>query len=379
MRKGWMFLCVLLLLGGICVRVEAEEESQIYREQMQASAAEELNGILPKSGQDFLEDLGVGTLTPDALLQLQPRQVFSSIVSLAKEQAGDPFGCFRSIVAVLLLGALLRTMIASFGEQEYHKIFLTVSLLAAELLLILPLVEFIRQTGDVIRELSHFIGALIPTMAGIMAVNGHGFAASGYSYGVLTAAEIIAGISSGGILPITYLLLALTVTTSLTGKPILANLSAFLQKSAKWILVFAMSVFLGLLSLQSVVGASADSISIKMLKFVIGSSVPIVGGIVNEALNTVRGSLALLKTTTGAFGILAGIAILAPSLIKVILWKCCLRVCAAIGEILEQKEMAALLNAINEILGLILAILLCGCILLIVSVGILLAMGNGGR
>ena len=64
-----------------------------------------------------------------------------------------------------------------------------------------------------------------------------------------------------------------------------------------------MTIFTGLLSIQSVVGSSADTLTSKTAKYVISNCVPVVGGAVSDAYSTVKGSLSLLKNGIGGVGI----------------------------------------------------------------------------
>ena len=98
------------------------------------------------------------------------------------------------------------------------------------------------------------------------------------------------------------------------------------------------------------------------------------GGSVNEAMNSVRGCLNLLKTSVGAFGILAGIAIFLPILIELCLWDFSLGICATVGDLMEQKEIADFLRSISTVIGMLIGLLIFSAIFLVLTCGILMAM-----
>ena len=66
-----------------------------------------------------------------------------------------------------------------------------------------------------------------------------------------------------------------------------------------------MTIFTGILSVQSIVGASADSVAVKAAKYVLSNSIPLVGSAASDAYSTVRGSILLLKNGVGGIGIAA--------------------------------------------------------------------------
>lgn len=77
-----------------------------------------------------------------------------------------------------------------------------------------------------------------------------------------------------------------------------------------------MTVFTGLLSIQSIVGTSADTLGVKAAKFVVSNFVPIVGSAVADAYTTMRSGLGLLRGATGAFGIIALCVTLLPPILE---------------------------------------------------------------
>ena len=65
------------------------------------------------------------------------------------------------------------------------------------------------------------------------------------------------------------------------------GLCELIAKAVKWILGFCMTLFTGLLTVHSLVTASADSAASRAVKFAVSSFVPVVGGALGEALRTV--------------------------------------------------------------------------------------------
>jgi len=150
------------------------------------------------------------------------------------------------------------------------------------------------------------------------------------------------------------------------------------SKAVTWTLVLLVTIFTGLLSLQSFISTSADTVAMRAMKFTVSSTVPIVGGAVTDALATVRGSLNLLRGSTGTFGIIAGIAVLAPAMISVLVHKLALSLAAAVADIFDLKPLSALLRSGESVAGMVFAMLFCFMLVLVVSVALMLLIWNGG-
>ena len=140
-----------------------------------------------------------------------------------------------------------------------------------------------------------------------------------------------------------------------------------------------MSVFTGLLTVQSLLGSSVDVSTNRTLRFMVSSFVPVVGSALGEAMGTVQGCIKVLKGGVGAFGVLGVAFLFLPILIECVLWQMTLTVCAGIGEVFDLKEITAILNAASKVMSMLLAILLCTMAMMTISTVVVLMMGGGAQ
>ncbi|MEG0571353.1 MAG: hypothetical protein RR497_06890, partial [Oscillospiraceae bacterium] len=141
-----------------------------------------------------------------------------------------------------------------------------------------------------------------------------------------------------------------------------------------WCLGFLLTIFVGLLSIQSLVANSADTVTVKATKFTLTTFLPVVGGALSEALNTVGGCVGLIKNTIGGFGILAVVFAFLPSIIKILLMMLSLYLSASISDMFSTGKISTLLRSAGSVLSLILGILLVFAVLLIISIAIMLTI-----
>jgi stage III sporulation protein AE len=110
----------------------------------------------------------------------------------------------------------------------------------------------------------------------------------------------------------------------------------------------------------------------------VSSTVPFIGGAVGDALSAVRGSLNVLRNTTGTFGIIAGLAIIVPTLVSVFAHKIALGMAATLSAVFSLHRLTALLKSGESVLNIIFALLFCFALVVVISVGLMLMMWNGG-
>ena len=89
------------------------------------------------------------------------------------------------------------------------------------------------------------------------------------------------------------------------------------------------------------VNSSADTLTAKTARFIIGSSVPVAGGVLSEALGTVTASVTLLKSSVGIYGAAACAAILLPLITELLMWRAGAVVNAGVALSYRQRALAA--------------------------------------
>ena len=83
---------------------------------------------------------------------------------------------------------------------------------------------------------------------------------------------------------------AIAIANAVYAEHTLDGLLQFNKTIVTWSLGFLMSVFIGVISIQSIVSSAADGLTTKTTKYVVSNFVPIVGGAVSDAYATVLGS-----------------------------------------------------------------------------------------
>lgn len=90
------------------------------------------------------------------------------------------------------------------------------------------------------------------------------------------------------ISPLLNIFLGVSVMSSISPRMRLSSLCDMLYKICKWTMTFCMSVFVSVLTFQSVITTRADGAGGRALKFAVSSFVPVVGGALGESLASVQ-------------------------------------------------------------------------------------------
>ena len=349
---------------------------EYYEQQAEDSGANDLPNYLPDDTKSQLDQMGISGVDWNSIQSIQPNSVFSQILKMLGEGVQSPMKALLSLLGIMMLCAMLNSMKINLGEKNMGGIMNLIGTLCICMVVITPIVQSIVKLTGVIQGASTFMLACIPVLVGIMISNGQTVTASSYNLLMLGTTNSISFLSAHFLAPCMNIFLGFSVVSAISPTLRLNTLCNTISKIVKWVLGFCMSVFTGLLTIQSLLGGSVDVTTNRTLRFVVSSFVPVVGSALGEALSTVQGCIKVLKGGVGAFGVLAVVFMFLPILIECLLWQMTLTVCAGIGDVFDLKEITSILNAASKVMSMMLAILLCTMAMMTISTVVVLMMGG---
>ena len=115
-----------------------------------------------------------------------------------------------------------------------------------------------------------------------------------------------------------------------------------------------------------------DAVSLKALKFTVGSCVPVVGGLVSDTVETVLSSTKLMKNAVGTAGIISLITICFIPIIKLAVIIFMLKLASAAAEPLTDKRIANMISDIVTPVTMVFSMVVSTAMLFIISVAIIM-------
>lgn len=346
------------------------------QQQIEDSGAAGLYDQLPDQTRELLEALGMADLSRESVYNLNIHRVLEVILGTAALFAGDISKTMLSVWGIMLLSALMES-IRPDSSAPLARVFHAASVLFCGLALLQPLGELMEQVHTAMTASSAFQMVFVPIFAGIMAAGGQAVTAGKYSVLTVAAAQIGNTVLTGIILPLLRMCMALNITAAAAPTIRIDGVFASAKKMLTTLLGLIMTLFMTILSLQGAVGGAADSLTDKAAQFIISNTIPVVGGALSQAYTSVRGYVRLVKTTVGAFGMIAAGVLILPQLLSLILWRLMLDLTASAGDLFGQREIGSLLRNTSALLGVLLGILLCSGLMTMVSVGVMLLIRGG--
>ncbi|MCI6006739.1 stage III sporulation protein AE [Oscillospiraceae bacterium LCP25S3_E10] len=382
--KKFIFIIVFLitiLLSTFTVYADTEDATEyttenIYNSQYEQSGADALVQELTPEVKKQLKDIGITSPSWQELNSMSFFDIFGSIMNTIQQQSVTPLNCVVKIMGVVMLVALINSVKSSLGSSSLTAVLNSVATLTVSIILIQPVCQTIEYSTTIIKLSADFMLVFIPVMAGIMLTMGQSLQAAGSYTMVMGAGTAVSQISNNILVPLLNTFLGISVVSGISQRVNLNGFCELVNKVLKWVLTFTMSVFTAILTMQSIISSSADSAGVKATRFAISSFVPLVGGALSEAYQTVRGCMGMLKSGVGVFAILATGTIYLPAIISCVLWLVAINIAIALAGVFDMGDIIKLLKSVTTVINSLIAILLCCMIIFIVSSAIMLMVGG---
>ena len=266
------------------------------------------------------------------------------------------------ILAVVMLVSILRSIPGA--SQRYADL---AAAGAIGLILFGSASSMINLGIDTVTEISSYGKLLLPVMAAALAAQG-GIAGSAavYTTGTLFS-TILGALISGFLVPLIYLYLVFGMGNAAVGTEILKRFQDTIKAFMTWTLKTILYVFTGFISISGVISGTTDAAALKAAKLTISSLVPVVGGILSDASETILVSAAMVKNAAGVYGLFAILAIWIGPFLRIGCQYLMLKGLGSLCGVFSGKSTAGLIESFSVAMGHLLAMTGAVCLTNLVS------------
>lgn len=366
-RTLMLFVCVavMALTAVLCGNAAFAAMSADY-------GADRITEAVPDEAREILDG---AEITPDnsGAMGLTFGGVLSEIFELIKHKAGAPLGLFCSLLGVILLCVIAESLVE---KGQLKGVFSVVGVLCGAGISAAAVGSVLNETLGVLSSAADFMLVFIPAFTGLAAVLGHVSTAAAVNSVVLAATQLFSQLSVNFLAPLCGTMLGVSAAGAADPQMKLDKLGEIIKKFVIKGLTLIMTVFMSVLSAQTLVASSADNAAIKAAKFMVSQGVPIVGSTISDSVNMFSGGLMTLKGSVGTYGMVAAAAIIVPALIGLACYRLALYCAQTVAEMFGLKELAALFKSCCSVMEIIVAVTVCFLLLNTLAVFLMLAITN---
>lgn len=366
-KRLLMLLCMLAVLSGTACAAErdipAAQSEALDLDGIQAAGEEWVPGVDLEEGMD-LED-GI-----QAILDTGSGQV-SGILRKALRSG-------VLLLAVVLLCGLAEGLYSGVGGGDGPDLVSMVGAMAVAAVAVADANSLIGMGREALENMESFSKLLLPAVTAAAAAAGTPSSAAARQLATMLFSDVLMTVITSLLLPLLYLYIAACVAYTAVGNEGLKRVAG----TIKWVVTVVLSailiMFVSYLTISGAIAGTADAATVKAAKFTMSSMVPVVGGILSDAAETVLASAGILKNAVGVFGMLVVLGMCVAPFLQLGIHYLVYKLTAALSATVSSGRVAGLIDQIGGAFGLVLGMTGACALLLLISMVSAVTAATGG-
>lgn len=349
------FRKILLFLGLACLLLTVPV--------LAAELPPDVEDALPREAGKLLD--GVGQWDAASLTD----GLRSIWVHLRKDASGILSRQTRGAASILLV-VLLCSLVGGFQKTAgASPRFLTMAgTLAIAALTAGSLDSLMGSGAAAMEQMNTFSKALLPMLAAVSALSGGVAGATLRQIATVFFADLLLEVIHGLLMPMVYLYAGtLAAGGSLSDRRLL-SVAEMIRSICVWLLTTALLLFTLYLTVSGIFAGTVDSARVRVAKTAISGVVPVVGGIIAEASETVLAGASVLKGTIGVFGLLGVLALCAYPFLQLGIQYLLYQLTRFLASVIGSPELRTVIKGLGGAFGLILGMVGSCALVLLISI-----------
>lgn len=366
-RRLLMLLCVLAVLTGTARAAEtdipAAQSEALDLEEIQAAGEKWVPGIDLEDGLDLEEGI-------QAILDTGSGQV-SGVLRKALRSG-------VLLLAVVLLCGLAEGLYSGAGGGDGLDLISLVGAMAVAAVAVADANSLIGMGREALERMETFSKLLLPAVTAAAAASGTPSSAAARQLATMLFSDVLMTVITSLLLPLLYLYIAACIGHTAIGNEGLKRVAG----TIKWVVTVVLSailiLFVSYLTVSGAIAGTADAATVKAAKFTMSSMVPVVGGILSDAAETVLASAGILKNAVGVFGMLVVLGMCVAPFLQLGIHYLVYKLTAALSATVSAGRVAGLIDQIGGAFGLVLGMTGACALLLLISMVSAVTAATGG-
>lgn len=364
-RRRWVLIavvaCFLLFIFAIPSFAAGAEESNDGEQELTQNIEDVLEGLDLSELQKYLDEnsdsylFNFGDNAEEIIRYLINGNIgtdygsyISEILSVVFSDVVSLLPAFAEVVAIALLCALFSGAEGSVLGKSTSRV---VKLACYSLIVVIvstALVEVVSECIGCVTALKQQMEIITPLLITLTVLTGGTGSAAIYQPSAIFLSNGAVEIISGFIFPAAIAAAVLNFMSKINPQISFTGISKLLKSIMKWTLGITVTVFSVFLTIQSSATSLFDGVLFKATKYIIGNSVPIVGGFLSGGFDLLTAAGLLIKNSVGICGIVLLIMQVASPLILLIAFSVLLKIVGAIVQAAGENELFSLFSDLSS-------------------------------
>ena len=328
---------------------------------------------------EFFEGIDINSMLNSAIKgKIDNKTIYKKIINLLGKEVKTGIKSLVSILIIIVIHSILKSISENLQNDNVSKMIYYVQYIAIVTVIMNNFSNVITMVKETATNLVGFMNSLVPILVSLMLYTGSITTSSILEPAILFMINFIGNIIQSFLIPAVLIAATLSIVSKIGEKVQLDKISKTFNSGIIWILGIILTTFVGVISLEGTLSSSIDGITAKTAKAIVSSSIPIVGKILGDAVDTVLGCGIILKNAIGVIGVVIIIGICIMPIIKIAILTISYKILASISEPIADTKIIKLLEQIGDIFKVLLAILCSISVMVIVGTTLVIKISNSG-
>ena len=356
MKRKWAVLIALLALPALCAPAQALTGQEALERQEELIQVEELQRAAEQNGgqAQYGDSLDEGL---ENLLDTGTQELGGAVRTAARSGA---------LLLVILLFCALAESVGGLGKDGVKAASLA-GTLAVTGVAVADVNSLLGLGTGAIENMTSFANVLLPAVAAVTAATGAVTGAAARQLAAALFSDLLVNLIHSLLVPLLYGYIAASVAQAALGREELKRMADLLKWTVTTVLTIITTAFVFYLTASGVVAGTADAAAVKAAKFAISGAVPVVGGILSDAAETVLASAGVLRGTVGVFGMVTILGLCLAPLLRLAVHYLAYKLVAALSCALGSGPACTLVDRLSSAFGLVLGMTGACCLLLLIT------------
>ena len=300
------------------------------------------------------------------------KKIFMKLLDLFfKEISSAIKGAITIFIVVVIMAVLSNLELEK--KSEITKIAHLACFIVIATITIATFVDTVKMLTNVVHTQTTLMQVISPFLLAVLIATGKITTTGIIQPLLLFLASFVGGVITYFVIPLLSISVAFNVICSISENIKLEKMSKIFSSVSLWTVGVVLTVFLGVLSLETSLSTSVDTLGVKTTQAAVSNFVPVVGKFFSDSLEVVVGATKIIGKTGGVIGIIGIIIVAIVPIFKLASIMGIYMLLAALVEPISNDELtskylSSIANTYKTMLGVLIGI----TILFVISTGIIL-------
>ena len=317
----------------------------------------------------LLCELGLNEVSFDSLFNVSLSDAFAVLFNMFTRCVKEPLRFFAVSSVIAALTSVASSFFRNSGTVG------SIGTCAAALVAAVPAAQTVNAAVAAMECVAAFSTAFAGAFCAVVSSTGNINAAVSYSVCASAVNVVLSQLGTQFLKTVTGVMCAMAFLSCFDIYALARRAGDVVKKVAVSILGLAGTVFTGVISLKDLLADSLDSVASRSVRFLVGKSVPLVGGVVSESYTAFIAGIKLIKNSVGVFGIAAVALAVLPVLITLGAWSLSFYASVSVCEAFGCRGISSVFSILRDAFTVSIAVIVFGVLIFTVGVGVTLKGG----